>query len=83
MIMGHAIETINNIQVHICMNIIGWDNMGRGKENEVTVQITNTGQFLITIPKAIAFALELDKGMKMEWMIRKEGLLLRHSKGDR
>jgi bifunctional DNA-binding transcriptional regulator/antitoxin component of YhaV-PrlF toxin-antitoxin module len=61
----------------------GWDSMGRGKENEVTVQITNTGQFLITIPKAIAFGLELDKGMKMEWMIRKEGLLLRHSKGDR
>jgi len=65
------------------MSIIGWDSMGKGKENEVTVQITNTGQFLITIPKAIAFALELEKGMKMEWMIRKEGLLLRHSKGNR
>lgn len=51
--------------------------MAKSKHNTVTVQITNTGQFLITIPRAIASALELKKGMKMEWVIRKDGLLLR------
>lgn len=51
--------------------------MAKSKENIATVQITNTGQFLITIPRAIGSALELDKGMKMEWVIRKNGLLLR------
>ena len=51
--------------------------MAKSKDNIATVQITNTGQFLITIPRAIGSALELDKGMKMEWVIRKNGLLLR------
>ncbi len=54
--------------------------MPKSKDNIVTVQITNTGQFLITIPRAIGSALELDKGMKMEWVIRKDGLLLRWPK---
>ena len=55
--------------------------MAKSKDNIATVQITNTGQFLITIPRAIGSALELDKGMKMEWVIRKDGLLLRWPKG--
>ena len=54
--------------------------MAKSKDNIATVQITNTGQFLITIPRAIGTALELDKGMKMEWVIRKDGLLLRWPK---
>ena len=54
--------------------------MAKSKDNIATVQITNTGQFLITIPRAIGTALELDKGMKMEWIIRKDGLLLRWPK---
>jgi bifunctional DNA-binding transcriptional regulator/antitoxin component of YhaV-PrlF toxin-antitoxin module len=54
--------------------------MPKSKDNIVTVQITNTGQFLITIPRAIGSALELNKGMKMEWVIRKDGLLLRWPK---
>lgn len=54
--------------------------MPKSKDNIVTVQITNTGQFLITIPRAIGSALELDKGMKMEWVIRKDGLLLKWPK---
>lgn len=57
--------------------------MARSKDNIATVQITNTGQFLITIPRAIGSALELDKGMKMEWVIRKDGLLLRWQKETR
>lgn len=55
--------------------------MAKSKDNIATVQITNTGQFLITIPRAIGTALELDKGMKMEWIIRKDGLLLRWPRG--
>ena len=55
--------------------------MAKSKDNIASVQITNTGQFLITIPRAIATALELDKGMKMEWIIRKDGLLLRWPRG--
>ena len=55
--------------------------MAKSKDNVATVQITNTGQFLITIPRAIGSALELDKGMKMEWVIRKNGLLLRWQGG--
>lgn len=55
--------------------------MAKSKDNIASVQITNTGQFLITIPRAIGSALELDKGMKMEWVIRKDGLLLRLPKG--
>jgi len=51
--------------------------MAKSKDNIATVQITNTGQFLITIPRAIGSALELGKGCKMEWVIRKDGLLLR------
>lgn len=51
--------------------------MAKSKDNIATVQITNTGQFLITIPRAIGSALELSKGCKMEWVIRKDGLLLR------
>ncbi len=51
--------------------------MAKSKDNIATVQITNTGQFLITIPRAIGSALELNKGCKMEWVIRKDGLLLR------
>lgn len=51
--------------------------MAKSKDNIATVQITNTGQFLITIPRAIGSALELNKGRKMEWVIRKDGLLLR------
>lgn len=54
--------------------------MAKSKDNIATVQITNTGQFLITIPRAIGTALELDKGMKMEWVIQKDGLLLRWPK---
>ena len=54
--------------------------MAKSKDNIATVQITNTGQILITIPRAIGTALELDKGMKMEWVIRKDGLLLRWPK---
>ena len=54
--------------------------MPKSKDNIVTIQITNTGQFLITIPRAIGSALELDKGMKMEWVIRKDGLLLKWPK---
>lgn len=55
--------------------------MAKSKDNIATVQITNTGQFIITIPRAIGSALELDKGMKMEWVIRKDGLLLRWPRG--
>ena len=51
--------------------------MARGKQNQAKIQITNTGQYLITIPKAIAMAMELEKGDKMEWVIRKEGLMLK------
>jgi bifunctional DNA-binding transcriptional regulator/antitoxin component of YhaV-PrlF toxin-antitoxin module len=51
--------------------------MAKSKDNIATVQVTNTGQFLITIPRAIGSALELNKGRKMEWVIRKDGLLLR------
>lgn len=51
--------------------------MAKSRDSIATVQITNTGQFLITIPRAIGSALELNKGMKMEWVIRKDGLLLR------
>jgi bifunctional DNA-binding transcriptional regulator/antitoxin component of YhaV-PrlF toxin-antitoxin module len=51
--------------------------MAKSKDNIATVQVTNTGQFLITIPRAIGSALELNKGCKMEWVIRKDGLLLR------
>jgi len=53
--------------------------MAKSKDNIATIQITNTGQFLITIPRAIGSALELNKGCKMEWVIRKDGLLLRWS----
>lgn len=55
--------------------------MAKSKDNIATVQITNTGQFLITIPRAIGSALELSKGSKMEWVIRKDGLLLRWQRG--
>lgn len=54
--------------------------MAKSKENVATVQMTNAGQFIITIPRAIGSALELEKGMKMEWVIRKDGLLLRWPK---
>ena len=36
--------------------------MAKSKENVATVQITNAGQFIITIPRAIGSALELKKG---------------------
>ena len=55
--------------------------MAKSKENIATVQVTNVGQILITIPRAIGQALELKKGMRMEWIIRQEGLLLRWQKG--
>ncbi|MGC8630691.1 MAG: AbrB/MazE/SpoVT family DNA-binding domain-containing protein [Thermoplasmata archaeon] len=51
--------------------------MAKSKDNIATVQITNNGQVLVTIPRAIASALELSRGSKMEWIIRKDGLLLR------
>ena len=55
--------------------------MAKGKDNQATIQVTKTGQYLITIPRAIGGALELKKGTKMEWVIRKEGLLLKWPKG--
>lgn len=55
--------------------------MAKSKENIATVQVTNTGQYLVTIPRAIALALELQKGQKMEWVIKKEGILLRNEGG--
>jgi len=55
--------------------------MPKSKENIATIQITNAGQYLITIPRAIAAALELRKGTKMEWIIRKDGLLLKWPEG--
>jgi len=57
--------------------------MAKGKDNEATIQVTNTGQYLITIPRAIGSALELEKGMKMEWLIKKDGLLLQHAGGSK
>ena len=50
--------------------------MARGKDNNARVQVTSAGQFLITIPRAIATALNLEKGMEMKWAIREDGLLL-------
>ena len=54
--------------------------MAKSKDNIATVQVTNTGQIIVTIPRALGVALELKKGTEMEWVIRKEGLLLRWPK---
>ena len=51
--------------------------MAKSGDNVSTIQITNTGQYLVTIPRALGSALELEKGMKMEWVIKKDGILLR------
>lgn len=55
--------------------------MAKSKDNIATVQVTNTGQIIVTIPRALGAALELKKGTEMEWVIRKDGLLLRWPKG--
>jgi hypothetical protein len=54
--------------------------MAKSKDNIATVQVTNTGQIIVTIPRALGAALELKKGTEMEWVIRKDGLLLRWPK---
>ena len=50
--------------------------MARGKNNSARIQVTSAGQIIVTIPRAIATALALTKGMRMEWVIKKDGLLL-------
>ena len=55
--------------------------MAKGKENIVRVQVTNTGQYLITLPRALAGALELNKGDEVLWIHHLEGLILKRSKG--
>ena len=56
--------------------------MSKGKGNETTVQRTPTGQYHVTIPKAIAGMLEIEKGNKFEWIYHPEGLLLKKIQRD-
>lgn len=55
--------------------------MAKSKNNITTVQVTKTGQMVVTIPRSLGAALELKKGTELEWVIRKEGLLLKWPKG--
>ena len=43
----------------------------------VKVQQLPTGQFVITIPKALAEAMDIRKGETMQWSLLKGDLLLR------
>jgi len=54
--------------------------MPKGKGNEATVQKTSKGQYYVTIPRAIAGMLEIEKGDKFEWVHHSRGLLLRKLK---
>ena len=51
--------------------------MSKGKENIVRVQVTKSGQYMITLPRALAGALELNKGDKALWVHHPEGLILK------
>ena len=54
--------------------------MAKGRENIVRIQVTNTGQYLITLPRALAGALELNKGDEALWIHHPEGLILKKPK---
>ncbi len=54
--------------------------MSKGKENVVRVQVTRGGQYLITLPRALAGALELNKGDEALWIHHPEGLVLKKQK---
>ena len=56
--------------------------MSKGKENIVRVQVTKTGQYLITLPRALAGALELNKGDEALWVHHPDGLILKKQKVD-
>ena len=56
--------------------------MAKGKENVVRVQVTRTGQYLITMPRALAAALELNKGDEALWIHHPDGLILKKHKSN-
>ena len=43
----------------------------------VRIQQLPNGQFVITIPKALAEAIGFHKGEEVQWSLEKEGLVLR------
>ena len=47
----------------------------------VRVQQLPNGQFVVTIPKALAEAIGFRKGEQVQWSIGKDGLLLRRLAG--
>jgi bifunctional DNA-binding transcriptional regulator/antitoxin component of YhaV-PrlF toxin-antitoxin module len=45
--------------------------------NKVRIQQFPQGQYMITIPRALAQALDIEKGDRAEWKIRDGDLVLR------
>ena len=69
------VQIINNPTItHMISDI-----MARGKDNIATIHVTPAGQLIITIPRAIGAALSLGKGVKMAWIIEKNGLLCKRA----
>jgi len=54
--------------------------MAKGKENIARVQVTGKGQHFITLPRALASALELNKGDEVLLVHHPEGLILKKLK---
>jgi|AntAceMinimDraft_18_1070375.scaffolds.fasta_scaffold105150_3 bifunctional DNA-binding transcriptional regulator/antitoxin component of YhaV-PrlF toxin-antitoxin module len=52
-------------------------NMEIKVQNISKINTLNTGQVLITMPKAIAHALKLKKGDQIEWLFDKGDLIVR------
>ena len=66
MTINNQIEMPMLLKISFNKLIEEYEVMAKSKDNIATVQITNTGQFLITIPRAIGTALELDKGIRYD-----------------
>ena len=49
----------------------------------VRVQKLPNGQFVVTIPKALAEAIGFRKGEQVQWSVSKNGLLLKRMTGNR
>ena len=55
------------------------DTMNRERSNEMKLQRTNKGQWIITIPSTIADAMRMKVGDKLLWEIEEDGLHLRRN----